>query len=305
MLQQEGVWNDFSPALRDKLEQKILSFGKSVRVKFDISHPDPDPEKKAAKGVVWPASYTLKQVTFSIDDADEKREGKQRYKKVGMVEKTEVIEGRVTPTMFKRVRITAKEKGIKKYDLANNEDVKEVTYILLHPRNKNGFFPDPSKRQEVSIINETAAAESAMKLRSEKRKALNAVEDMDYQALKNFADAMGQGWDSTEDEGILRNKAEELAENDPAYFNDKIAGKKVEYGAMVKQAIVRGIWVFDPAEYKYSWAGNKQTVTILSPVGEASEQDKMAEWLQVGGNQAVEVVKKLKGLLGSKEPIPA
>jgi len=301
MLQQEGVWNDLSPKLRERLEQKILSFGKVVRFKFNISHPDPDPEKKAAKGIVYPANYTLKQVTFNIDDKDEKREGKQRYKKIGMVETTEVIEGRVTPKTFKRVRVEAKEKGQKKYELEKSEDVREVMYLLLHPRNKDGFFPDPAKRQEVSIIDEQAAATASMKLRSEKRKALNAVEDMSHKDLVNFADAMGAGWDSSEDETILRNKAEDLAENDPAYFNDKISGKKVEYGALVKQAMARNIITFDPAEYKFAWAGNKQTITVLSPVGLDSEQDKFAEWLQVGGTKADEVAKKLKSLVNDKK----
>ena len=46
MLHREGVWNDLSPKLIEKLEAQINSFGKSVRFKFDIANPDPDPEKE-------------------------------------------------------------------------------------------------------------------------------------------------------------------------------------------------------------------------------------------------------------------
>ena len=38
-------YNDLSPKLRQELEDKVASFGKSVRYKFDIAKPNPDPTK--------------------------------------------------------------------------------------------------------------------------------------------------------------------------------------------------------------------------------------------------------------------
>lgn len=94
MLQREGVWNDLSPKLIEKLEAQINSFGKSVRFKFDISNPDPDPEKRAAGAILYPFSYTLDPVTFQINDKYEDRPDKQKMKKVGMAMNPEVEDGR-------------------------------------------------------------------------------------------------------------------------------------------------------------------------------------------------------------------
>ena len=41
LLQQTAHYNDLSPQLRKELEEKIASFGKQVRYKFDISNPNP------------------------------------------------------------------------------------------------------------------------------------------------------------------------------------------------------------------------------------------------------------------------
>ena len=53
-------------SLRQKLEDQIISFGKRVRFKFDISNPNPDPELKGEK--MYPFKYTLDPITFDIMD---------------------------------------------------------------------------------------------------------------------------------------------------------------------------------------------------------------------------------------------
>jgi len=301
MLQQEGVWNDFSPALRKKLEDKIASFGKLVRFKFNISNIDPDPEKRAVGAVVYPFMYTLKPVTFSIDDTDEKREGKQRYKKVGMVSKTDFIDGRTIPTEYKRVKIHAKDKGIKKYDLESTEDIEEVMYLLVHPKLIDGMFADKDKSGMVLLIDEKAASAVSRTERSAKVQALNIAQGMSDEDVVNFCDAMQ--WDSTDDIGVLRDKVEALAETQPIYFNDLADGKNIEYQAVVKQALDRNIISFDPAEYKFFFKGNNQPITVLSPVGNKNHVEKMAEWFMIGGKAAEESYKKIKALTSSKKEV--
>jgi len=295
MLQKEGMYNDLSPKLQEWLENRILSFGKTVRYKFDISHQDPDPEKRNTNDVVFPFQYTLQPVTFSITDKFEDRAGVQKFKKIGMVDAVDEINGRIVPSRFKRVRVAAKDKGIKKFDLTKNEDIEQVMYLELHLKLNGGEFSDNSLKQVISRIDEMAAATTARTERTERLKALNAAQAMSDKEVIEFADAMN--WDSSVDVLLLREDAEALAEHNFIFFNDLVVGKTIEYQALVKQAMNKGIISFDPAEYKFLYSGNKQTITMLSPVGEKNELQKFAEFLQVGGQKADEIYKKLKALV--------
>ena len=88
MLEKVGKFNDLSPKLRSILEEKVKSFGKKVRFKFEIARQNPDPEKKNG-AVIYPFLYTLDPIVFDIVDTNEDvkekgRETAQRVKKAGI-----------------------------------------------------------------------------------------------------------------------------------------------------------------------------------------------------------------------------
>lgn len=299
MLQREGVWNDLSPKLIEKLEAQINSFGKSVRFKFDISNPDPDPEKRAAGAILYPFSYTLDPVTFQINDKYEERPDKQKMKKVGMAMNPEVEDGREVVRQFKRVRVSEKEKGIKKFMLDNVEDREMVMYLLIHPKLTGGEFLDKTKRQVITRIDEVAAATSARVERTERAKAMEIAENMSHEEMITFANAML--WEDAEEEVILRNKIEELAETSPVFFNGLVLSKDVEYQSLVKKAINKGIIQYDPAEHKFSYASNKQVIAIVPASSDKNEVILLSELLQAGGAKMEEVYKKLKSMVDNKK----
>lgn len=293
MLQQEGNWNDLSPKLIKKLEDEIASFGKKVRFKFDISNPDPDPEKRSANVRIFPFVYTLDPITFNINDKDEDRKDKQKSKKIGVVELTEERNGRMVATKFRRIRIKAAEKGVKEFDLTKDDDVAMVMYLLLHPKLTGGWFADPDRNKVVTRIDEKANAAQERVERSERKKALDAVEEMTDNDMISFADAMQ--WDSTQDPGILRNEIERLADTQPMFFNDLVKDKKIEYRALVKKAMIQGVISFNPEGNKFTYTSNNQMITIVSVV--ENEVVGMADWLLAGGAAADAVYKKLKGIV--------
>jgi len=299
MLQREGVWNDLSPKLIEKLEAQINSFGKSVRFKFDISNPDPDPEKRAAGAILYPFSYTLDPVTFQINDKYEDRPDKQKMKKVGMAMNPEVEDGREVVRQFKRVRVSEKEKGVKKFMLDNVEDREMVMYLLIHPKLTGGEFLDKTKRQVITRIDEVAAATSARVERTERAKAMEIAENMSHEEMITFANAML--WEDAEEEVILRNKIEELAETSPVFFNDLVLSKDVEYQSLVKKAINKGVIQYDPAEHKFSYASNKQVIAIVPASSDKNEVILLSELLQAGGAKMEEVYKKLKSMVDNKK----
>jgi hypothetical protein len=293
-LENYGIYNDLSPKLREELEQKVEAFGKSVRYRFDIAKPNPDPSKYNGD-TVYPNMYTLDPVRFSIQDPYENREGKSKTKTVALVDDASIKDDG-NPERLLKVRVSGAERAILKLNIQDKrEDFYMAMLLEMHPKLNGGKFADKNAYKIVHRIDEEAAARGARTERSERLKALNVAQAMSEEELVNFSDAMQ--WDSTESIEVLRNKVEELADNNPVYFNDFVMGKTVEYQSLIKQAVDRDLISFDHAEYKYVWAGNQQVITVLSPTGDKNQVQKLSDWMQTSGNKGDDFYKKLKSLV--------
>lgn len=291
MLQKANHFNDLSQALRSKLEEKVRSYGNKVRYKFKISHENPDPEKYNGS-IVWPSMYVLDPCTFRITDPHEDRANISKSKEIGLIDKLDK-EGK--PESFKKIKIFDRNRGELSLDLTDAEEFDKAMYLELHPKLKDGLFSDKNKQQLIERIDERKDAKIQREQRSTKTKALRVAEEMSEEQVKAFADAML--WDSTEEPFLLQNKVEELAETNPEFFNDLVAGKNIEYQSTIKRAMDKQIIGFDPAAYKYIWSSNQQVITVLQPVGTKNHVEKLAEWLMTGGQKSDEVYKKIKSLI--------
>lgn len=293
LLREQGLYNDLSPKLREKIVKKVEGFGKSVRYKFDISNENPDPQKYGGK-VIWPNQYILDPATFYIQDNLEDRPGKSKTKRIGMVLEADPEKG--TPTKFQKIKIDGKYAGVLKLELQEiPEHFDYAVYLELHPKLEGGEFSDKSKRQIFSRIDEKAKAQSERLERSLKTKAYNAAQAMSDTKVVEFADAML--WDSTQEIDVLRNLVEELSQTSPEYFNDMIEGKSVEYRATVKRALDKGAILFDPAERAFLYGNNKTKITVLPSGGDKEPVEQFSDWLEVGGDKANEAYKMIKSLI--------
>lgn len=287
-------YNNLSAKLREEIEAKLKGFGKSVRYKFEISKPNPDPAKYNGD-TVWPNRYTLDPAVWDVTDPYEVA-GKSKSKKIGIIE---AVDENGKPNRFRKIRVMAPQKGVLILDLENQEDYYTAFALELHPKLIGGKFEDKNAYRVVTRIDENAEAETKRKERTARKKALDAAESMEDADIVNFADAMM--WDSGEPANILRNKVEELAETDPEFFNDLIEKKEIQVRALVKQALDKRIITHDPVENKFMWASNMQLITALPVSLTANHVQQFAEWLVVGGTKAEEVHKKIKEL--SKAPL--
>lgn len=290
MLQQTGKFNDFSPKLIDKIEKLIESFGTTVRYRFDIERPNPDPTHYNGK-TIFPAQFTLDPAHWVIQDKDEDRARKSKTKSVAIVLETD---DRGNPTRYGRIRILAPEKGIMQLNLEVPEELDMAIAIELHPKMKDGLFQDKNSNPVVARIDEAKAATEERDSRSLRLKAMNIASSLSDKQLIDFADAMQL--DSSQQISVLANIAESLAEDDPKFLADLMESKDLEYRAIIQRAINTGAIIFDPAEYNFKYGGNNQPIITLSPSGEKSHVVKMADWCM--GNEPV--YKKIKSLVDGK-----
>lgn len=306
MLEQEGIYNDLSPKLREKLEELLDSFGKRVRYKFKLERKNPDPQKYNGD-TIYPSQYNLDPVTFKVTDSYEDRikDGKQKVKNIGLVESVEKDDRGNSQYRFSRIRVIDTEKGIKDYDMENEEDRAKVAYIELHPKNGGGLFPNKQMISMITRIDETKLANDNRMARSARKKAMDIAENMSDREIVDFADGMAtQEWDSTMDIGVLRNKVEDLAETSPILFNEKAKSKKMEIQATLKRAIDNRILSSNPMEGTLAWAATNQVIISLgASMGDKNEIERYADWIETAGVKADSAYKKIESLL--KKPVTA
>jgi len=229
MLEQVAHYNDLSPALRKKLNERIASYGKKMKYKFAISSLNPDPEKYNGP-TIWPSRYTLDPVVFDIIDAEEKRDGKSRAKKIGII--TGVDEKGI-PNKFGRIRILGKDEGVKELDLETPEGIAEAMCLELHPKFSGGLFQDTKKTPIVFRVDEKKEAQIDRDTRNAKLKASIAASKMSNEQIRQFAAAMT--WDETDEMEVLRNKVEKMAEESPKIFNDLVESEAINYQSVIKR----------------------------------------------------------------------
>lgn len=289
-----GANNDFTPQLRKELEDKVRELAGSngtIKFQFDISNPNPDPQKQGG-AMIWPWIYTLTPKTFNVIDPYEKRDNKQASKKVVLIE---ALDENNKVTRVRPVRLKQSEKGVLTLHVGDDskEDFDIAIYLLLHPRNRNGKFSAKSQHQVFELIDEKAVAKERTILRSEKVKALVAVEKMSVADLRQFADAMA--WEER-DVDIIRDMAQAIAEADSKMFLSLVDenNKTIEYKATIKKATDKNIIYFDNSAYSYIYTDTRQPLLAIELSGEENPVDKLAFWFINGGDKAEAAYKKLK-----------
>lgn len=291
MLEKVAHFNDLSPQLKTKLEDRIKSYGKKVRYKFKISNANPDPLKENGP-IIWPTNYTLDPIVFDIVDTDEKREEKSRAKKIGMVDK---VDDKGIPFAFKRVRVPGKNAGIMELELEDNpDDIRTAMYIELHPKLDGGLFQDKKRIPIIERIDEKKASKEARENRSAKAKALQIAGEMSDAQIKEYAAAMN--WDETDEIEVLRDKTETEAENDPISFVKLASTEKLKYQAVVKRALTNGIIFYDPVGGRFLDA-KQQIITVLGIGSGQNEVEQFAEFLITNGKKGEDIYKKLQSQL--------
>ena len=292
MLEQVAHWNDLSPKLRNKLEEKINALGSKAVFKFHISRENPDPEKYNG-ATIWPNIYTLDPATFDVTDKEEDRKDKTKMKKIGLINK---VDEKGLPTSFYKIKVQARDQGRLTFDLENEEDRTKVAVLLLHPKMKGGDFMDKSKQQVFELVDLNREASENRAKRDAKFEALAAARAMTEQDVLDFASAMT--WDETEEIMLLRDKVEAEAELNPELFFDLLKSKTLEYQTNIKRALDKGIISVNPVDGKFTWTSNQQTIATLGANnGSKNDVERFAEFLSTGGKNADEAYKKIKSLL--------
>lgn len=287
LLEPIGDFNNLSEQLRKELTEKVKSFGKRVRYKFNISNPNPDPSKYNGD-VIWPNVYSLDPTVFTIKDYDGK------VKKVALVEQEIQNDRGGKEYRFRKVKVKAGARGILELNLEDNQDDVYTSMLLeLHPKLTGGKFLDKQKQQVFSRVDEKAAATEQRSQRSIRKLAMDTAEKMSDEEVVEFAD--GMTWDSTEELSVLRNKIEDLAEHSPELFNDKVNDKKIKYQAAIKRALDRKIWQYDPIGGKLTWESTGQVIIVI-PSNDGIPYDGLATWFMTAGGNADKAYNKLISL---------
>lgn len=133
--------------------------------------------------------------------------------------------------------------------------------------NYNGSNPNRDESKEVifELVDEVAKSQKETKQRNLKREALNSAADLSADDVRNYIAALGQ--DDTQKIEVLRNKLEEMADNDPEGFVALISNKQATMKATINRAITKGAIVFDAEQSRFTWPNGEAILTVSRTTG--------------------------------------
>lgn len=290
MLRPIDKFNNLSLKLRDRLNESRENTGGTVKYKFYIAHQNPDGERRAAGDLIYPMTYTITPVTYSIRD-----EGVM--KTIGMTDGTVQFDGGREAWHFRRVQVVEREQGIKTLDLSIDEHVEMFEYMELHPKLEGGLFRNTRTPAMFARVDELKESKTKLRVRENRGTALMVATRMNETEVRNFAAAMN--WNELEDLDILKDKMTHIADTDPDFFRKFVDDPRQEYKATIKRAMDQNIIAFIPTEHKFIWATNGTTIAILERADGTNFLDQMADWVMAHKN-GQDTYKKIKTLQQGK-----
>lgn len=288
----DNKYNIISPKLREKLNQARKEAGKVVKYKFYIAHKNPDGEQRASPELIYPMTYTLTPIKFSVLDP-----GDGLMKEIGLTHGKERQFGDIEDYVFRRVQVHERQQGLLSLDLSDPEQIEKFEYLEMHPKMEGGMFRDQRSPAMFVRIDELRESKTRLRDRETRSQALYVATKLTEDEIRSFA--AGMNWEETQDLDILRDKVTNLADKDPDFFRKYLDDPKTEFKTTTKRAMDAGIISWIPVENKFIWATNGVTIALLERADGSDFLDRMADWFMSHKN-GPDTMKKLRGLLAGK-----
>lgn len=282
MLKKSGTQvNDLSDQLSAEIQKKIDKLGKEVKFKFHISRKNPDGMAQGTKAeFLYPSYWELKPITYDIIDP-----GDKKRKKLGLfIQEINFGNNRIE-LQFDRIVLKERDRGILVLKTDKPDDIDKLGYLFQHPEFGKVF----------DLIDETKEAKRKVSIRSDRRDALIVASNMSAQEVKDFAAA--RGWDENEEDAILQDRIQEMAENDTENFKNFMNETNISYRAVVTRAENNQIIEWNATEFKYVWASSRELIAAFGRQ-DKDRLDLMTDWL-LTSKHGEEIFNKLKGMLKS------
>lgn len=290
LTQSGGKVNDFSPQLREKLTEaaeKMQDKKGYIKFRFKIERKNPDAAKTGGEWL-YPSYYTLEPVTFDITDPFDKKR-----KKVGIVLAEDDL-GNITD--WGRVIIKEREVGIKTLKMSKPEDQDIFAFLMLHPCCENPLmknFRDEERPIKFKLMDEVADAKKRTSDRKLRHEAISVATGMSSRQEIDMADALG--WEEGLDPDMRRDRIMDLVETDPELFRDLLESNVLQIRAAVTKAERMNLIGWEPAENKWIWASNGDTMAAFGRVPNLDKLKATADWMYTDkkGQAAFETIKNL------------
>lgn len=180
----------------------------------------------------------------------------------------------------------------------NVADQQKYEYLMLCNFRKNNPDRDPTKRALFELLDPKAKATEERATRTERLRAMKYAEDMERDEVMTFSAA--SGWD-VDDEDVLRNRIESMAESDPLGFLARATNRHNNIKADIKRALDKQVISFDAQASSFSWSSNGELITNVPRSTKGSHLDGLLNFI-INNERGESVYDEIKLLLGKSKP---
>jgi len=287
-----GDFNKISPQLKEYI--KLPKKDTVVRYKFLIGVRDFDNPNK------------INYPTQNIKTKDRIRDPfSNEFVDIGVFKEKKIIEGNETILTKKKWLAGGSQEGELALTIGRIEDDELYEFMELSNENESNPYRDTSVVPMFKRIDVVKNAVNQNKARSARFTALQYVESLDDNGLREFAAA--QGWDENEDIEVLRNLTGEMADKKPDAFIAFVQDPEMKDKSLLKYAFTKEILRHDVSTNKVYWTKSGTVLAQLERQDGKSYIDSLLDFILTnkrGGDAMASIKKQIKLLTQAPEKVP-
>lgn len=197
------------------------------------------------------------------------------------------------PVFFTGKHIKGADEG--RFDLNEKDpnDLLWIDFLLL----SNLLSENNKENPIVMLIDEKKVAREKVARLNDKKAAIVMAAGMDNEQVVNFAAAAG--WDENEDPEVIKGRISDMVESSPELFKALVESGQLDYRAVLKKAVTKGLVTYSPEAGTLSWANGGNVFATLDKHSERTYLEQFAEWAVTHPN-GDDVFKTMKSLVKRK-----
>ena len=266
-MSEKQAFNNISDQLKKEISEKIKTFGPVLEFRLTVGRQFEVPTLSGTfeKKTVYPATFRIPERDAIVDPYSN-----------AVVQIAAIDSMRGDEPVLLRMIIPEEQEGIFLLNTANPDELKWAEFLLASNHCGNNPHRSQGKPVFFELVDRVADSRQRMQKFTVKQTAMLTALSMDDDGKRDFAAAMN--WNERENIDILSEKIATLAESDPVFFNSFVSGNGVEVRAVLKNAMTRGIVLFDSSSNQLSWP-NGEVFAVLGAENGKTHLDMFAKWV--------------------------
>lgn len=274
-MEQHERLNNISEKYRDELEQRVMDLDgdKEVIYRFLNPLPNPDPETRVEKPLLWPESRSFRLRDRIIDPYSKKPV------EIGVLNDFEPTDDKGNPITGVFIVRTNESKGTFRIHGTNAEQKK--FYMFFEACNYNASNPNRDKNVEPIFERLDFEKEAEERSKSDDLLSDMLVLAKQLSPRERREIAISRGWDKNEKDAVILDRLRQEIKANPKSFQKLVDNRgDLEKRALINEAKAEGVISYLPIEHKWVNVALNETIVTFNRDDKREPVEQFLDWVK-------------------------